>query len=229
MARDDMARSATQVLSVFKADDATHRQHRRARVDEVLVRFRVGDQQILAKVADISAGGLFAKTTNPVPPGAFLELVLVQPGRSEATLHGIVVDDIAHRAGMAVRFTGVPEQARNEIARLLQHGSTDEGEAVSPLEPATQPPAGEPIPPAALQDLRRQVRELETENQVLRERAQWADQAERVIGRLQLEVERLRSRGPDDMDQQTMLSLRSDAEGAFQAMKSVLERLDKLR
>jgi DNA-binding transcriptional ArsR family regulator len=217
----------TQVNVVFRSGEAHHRRYRRARLEDVFVRFRVGDQTVLAKVVDVSEGGAFVRAKHTVPVGAFLELTLVQAGHDECVLHGIVIDDVAKRAGMALRFTALSDPARAAVGRLLAE-TPDTPEVHNTLEVTTPTDVSTA---KGVEELRQQIRALEQENRALRERAQWADQAEAVIGRLQLEVERARERGKhaDGLSVVDVHALRADAEGAYLAMRAVLDKLDKTR
>jgi hypothetical protein len=211
---------------------AQHRRHRRTRADELLVKLRIGDGMLVARVEDISVGGLFAPTQRTVPYGAFVELALLRPGHDELPLTGVVVADGAQRAGLALRFEGVGAAAAAALRRVVleqqvRAAGDDPDVDVSPTTPLVP---GESARDHALDELRRKVALLQAENERLRAEVKDADAAHALVGRLRLEVERLRA-GADHrtvVDAAALADLQRDAEQAWVAAARVADAVRKL-
>jgi hypothetical protein len=60
-----------------------HRRHERTRAEAVIVKLRVGQGVLVARVDDISVGGFFATTDHAIPVGAFVALSLLSLGTAE--------------------------------------------------------------------------------------------------------------------------------------------------
>jgi hypothetical protein len=210
-----------------------HRRHRRARAEELLVKVRIGDGMVVAKVDDISVGGLYARMQREVPFGAFVELSLLRPGHDEVALTGVVVADGARRAGLAVRFENLSPSSSAALRRVVldqqvRAAGNDPDVDVAPTTPLTHAPFTRDV---ELDELRRQVAALTTENERLRAEVAEADAAHRLVGRLRLEVERLKASADHQavIDTSDLADIQRDAETAWVAIARVSDAVKKLR
>ena len=215
---------------------AVHRRHLRTRVEELMVKIRVGDGVLVAKVDDISLGGFFAPTRKIVPVGAFLELSLLRPGFEEVRVGGVVVDDAEKRKGLAVRFEAMSPEAARQVRRLVEE-QQDRTEGVDPDRGVerTRLMRGSSDDPKnrdeELENLRRQVTALTAENDRLKAEAQMGAEAEKLVGRLRVEVERLKARGVGrgGFDVEVLSDIKRDAELAWTAIARLTDAVDKLK
>ncbi|MDP2345954.1 MAG: PilZ domain-containing protein [Deltaproteobacteria bacterium] len=204
----------------------THRRHKRARAEELLIKVRIGDGLLVARVEDISIGGLFARTQKVIPIGAFVEMGLLRPGHEELGLTGVVVADSARRAGLAITFQGVDGPARAELRRVVldqqvKSAVTNEVsvETTRAMRPASDELVGRD---RELEELRRRIAQLSAENEQLRGELE-------AVGRA-LEIERLRSRSGDDaVDPELLASLKRDTELAWTAIARLSDTCEKIR
>jgi hypothetical protein len=205
-----------------------HRRHRRVRADDVLVKLRLGDGLLVVKVEDISMGGLFARTHRDVPWGAFVELGLLRAGHDELRLAGIVVSD-ARRGGLALRFEGVDAVTLATLRRLVLEQqvrpAADDIERAPPDDPAV---AGRD---RELDELRRRVAMLHAENERLRVEVGDGHAAQRLVGRLQVELERMKARVDGDVvvGSDVLADVHRDVETAWVAIARVADAMTKLR
>lgn len=215
---------------------AVHRRYARARAEGLLASIRVGDGVVVANVVDISMGGFFASTTQSIPTGAFVELSLLRPGAGEVRVGGVIVDDADHRRGLAVRFEAMSPDAARQVRRIveelqdkLEGHNADRGvtrarsmRAVDEVAPRDQ----------ELTTLRQKVALLTAENNRLRAEAEANAEAEKLVGRLRLEVERLKARSHGDgggADPALLSDIKRDAEVAWTAIARVSDAIDKIR
>lgn len=214
----------------------THRRHKRTRAEELLVKVRVGDGMLVAKVEDISVGGLFARTQKVIPVGAFVEMALLRPGHDELQLTGVVVDDMGKRAGLAVKFESLSGLANAELRRTVldqqvKHANNDPDVDVEPTR--TMRPASDELTgrDRELDDLRRKVALLTAENERLKGDALIAEQAHKLVGRLQVEIERLKGRttGGVAVDPELLGDIKRDAEVAWTAIARLSDNVDKVK
>jgi hypothetical protein len=235
----DMAPSAalarTAPSSAAREISGGHRRHVRARAEAVIVKLRVGQGVLVAKVDDISVGGFFAATDHAIPVGAFVELSLLSPGVAEISLGGVIVDDTSQRRGLAVRFEAMSPEAARQVSRLVdsQHDRSEGADPDRGVEPAR---AMRGLDDAAVRDhelevLRRQVAALKVENEQLRVEARAGNEAVSLVGRLQLEVERLKQQnaGGVSVDVATLGDIRRDAEVAWTAIARLTDAVGRLR
>lgn len=214
-----------------------HRRHKRTRAEELLVKIRVGDSMLVAKVEDISVGGLFARTQKVIPLGAFVELALLRPGHDELSLTGVIVDDSSKRSGLAVKFEGLSGLANAELRRTVldqqvKHANGDPDADVAPAK-AMRPAAELTGRDRELDELRRKVALLSAENERLRAEVAMAEGAQKLVGRLQVENERLKTtRGPaaaGAVDPLVLADIRRDADAAWQAIARLADNVDKIK
>jgi hypothetical protein len=212
-----------------------HRRHERATADDIFVRFRIGDVGVVAKVVDISAGGIFARMSQHVPVGAYVEMVLLRPGYAELPLSGIVVDDSIKRAGLAIRFEGLtgPQNTALRRAVLDQHVRTagDVDADVTParlIRAASDDLVGRD---RELDELRKKLSHLTRENERLTADLRTAEDAFRLIGRLQLDVERLKARLPGAamVDVELLSDIKRDAETAWNVIARLNDNIDRVK
>lgn len=226
-----------QVTATDAKPQQTHRRHKRTRAEELLLKVRVGDGMLVAKVEDISVGGLFARTQKVIPVGAFVEMSLLRPGHDELPLTGIVVDDTAKRAGLAVKFESLSGLANAELRRTVldqqvKHASGDPDADVSPtqqMRAASDELTGRD---RELDELRRKVALLSAENERLKSEALMAEQAHKLVGRLQVEIERLKARttgGGVAVDPELLGDIKRDAETAWTAIARLSDNVDKIK
>jgi hypothetical protein len=212
-----------------------HRRHVRTRAEAVIVKLRVGQGVLVAKVDDISVGGFFATTDHAIPVGAFVELSLLSPGMAEVSLGGVVVDDTSHRRGLAVRFEAMSAEAARAVSRLVdaQHDRSEGADPDRGVEPARAMGALNDVAVRdhELEQLRRQVAALKAENEQLRVDARSGHEAISLVGRLQLEVERLKQQqsGGVCLDVATLGDIKRDAEVAWTAIARLTDAVGRLR
>lgn len=79
---------------------------------------------------NISRGGMFISTRNPLPAGTHVVLKFkIPPANTEITLEGEVVWAVRPEEsggtlipGMGIKFTKMDEKTRNEIERIISEG-----------------------------------------------------------------------------------------------------------
>ncbi len=201
---------------------------RRARRDELLIKVRVGDGMLVARVEDISITGLFARTQKLIPVGAFVEMGLLRPGHEELALTGVVAPDESRRAGLAVEFRGLREGAEDELRRIVDHQARSAAGAaeVEATRGMRAPQAGRD---REIEELRRRVAVLSADNALLRAEVEAAADAQRLVGRA-LEIEHVRSRFASAavVDPELLASIKRDVEHAWTAIARLSDTCDKL-
>jgi hypothetical protein len=214
-----------------------HRRYARTRADSLMVKIRVGDGVVVARVADISMGGLFAPTTSTIPVGAFVEFSLLRPGADEVRVGGVVVDDAERRHGLAVRFEAMSAEAARQVRRIVEELQDKNEGRISPdrgverarlIRPAVDDMAQRD---EELSALRQQVAGLTAENARLRAEAENGAEAEKLVGRLRVEIERLKSRGFGEggLDPELLSNIKRDAELAWTVIARLSDTVDKLK
>jgi type IV pilus assembly protein PilZ len=102
------------------------RAHRRVRL-ALQVSYRTAGAFLVSYTVDLSRGGLYLETPEPLPEGTHLELQVDVPGIPEdIRLRGIVVwrqtqPQGGHPAGMGVQFEGVEDTFGELIDHLVKH------------------------------------------------------------------------------------------------------------
>ncbi len=226
-----------QVTQADTKPQQTHRRHKRTRAEELLLKVRVGDGMLVAKVEDSSVGGLFARTQKVIPVGAFVEMSLLRPGHDELPLTGVVVDDTSKRAGLAVKFESLSGLANAELRRTVldqqvKHASGDPDADVSPtqaMRAASDELTGRD---RELDELRRKCALLTAENERLKNDSLMAEQAHKLVGRLQVEIERMKARttgGGVAVDPELLGDIKRDAETAWTAIARMSDNVDKIK
>ena len=213
-----------------------HRRHKRARAEELLVKVRVGDGMLVARVEDISIGGLFARTQKIIPVGAFVEMGLLRPGHEELSLTGVVVADTGKRAGLAVKFENLGPPAHAELRRVVLDQQVKSANDAADVEPTrgmrpAQLDAPSPARDRELEELRRRVALLSAENEQLRADVEAAARSQQMVGRA-LEIEHLRSRssiGGGVVDADLLATIKRDCELAWTAIARLSDSCEKIR
>lgn len=211
------------------------RRHKRARADEILVKIRVGDSVLVARVDDIAVDGLFARTQKVIPVGSVVEMGLLRAGCEELPLTGTVVPDRTQRPGLAVRFGAMSATVAAEVTRVVAEQAARRANGESDVDPTKQMKLpGEALSSRdrELDELRHRVAQLFAENQQLRRDLLSGEEAQR---RLRLELERTESlasspsglAGPAD---RTLLTdLKRDAELAWTTIARLSDTIEKLK
>jgi uncharacterized small protein (DUF1192 family) len=223
--------------SMSSVPPPVHRRYARTRADSLMVRFRVGDGVVVARVADISMGGLFAPTTSTIPVGAFVEFSLLRPGADEVQVGGVVVDDAERRHGLAVRFEAMTPEAARQVRRIVEELQDKNEGRVNPdrgverarlIRPAADEVAQRDQEITAL---RQKIALLTAENNRLRAEAENGAEAEKLVGRLRLEIERLKARGFGEggLDPELLSDIKRDAELAWTVIARLSDNVDKLK
>ncbi len=199
----------------------------------MIVKLRVGHGILIAKVDNISVGGFFATTDHTIPAGAFVELSLLSPGATEVSVGGVVVDDTSRRRGLAVRFEAMSPEAARAVSRLVdaQRDRTEGNDPDRGVEPARAMGGLDGAYNHELEVLRRQVAMLKAENEQLRVDARAGREAISLVGRLHLEVERLKQQhtGEVSLDVATLSDIKRDAEVAWTAIARLSDAVTRLR
>lgn len=220
------------------------RRYKRARADELLIKVRIGDGMLVARVEDISVGGLFARTQKQIPVGAFVEMGLLRPGAEELPLRGTVIADTAQRAGLAVKFEGIGRDVIADLRRIVDEAAARRAAAEEGGEPEVskqmrlpphEPTTGRDL---ELEEVRRRLAVLAGENDRLRGELAAAEQAQRLVGRLQIELERLKARDTaprtagsavNAVDPELLATLKRDAEAAWTAIARLADSVDRIK
>lgn len=100
------------------------RKHPRARARGLSVHFQGPAGPATCRVEDISLGGLFIATEQELLPGSALSLTLLKPGMKKgiplpATVVNLRPPGEGRKAGVGVRFEGLPAEARSRLLVLL--------------------------------------------------------------------------------------------------------------
>ena len=86
------------------------------------------DNYLFAYITDISATGIFVRTTTPEPPGTLLNLRFAPDGSTKMELEGEVIWINPYRPGapdnlhpgMGIRFVGLEDTQRDELLELVR-------------------------------------------------------------------------------------------------------------
>lgn len=216
-----------------------HRRHERLRAEQLVARVRVGDGALVAKVTDISVGGLMLATTRSLPKGAFVEMTLLRPGFQDIAATGVVVAEPPERGGLPIRFVSMVGAAEQHLRMLVASlaSSPDASRGSSEQQSPTEKTRLIAIADLhrrddELESLRAQVSILRVDNDRLRGEAAVNVAAERLVGKLRLEIEglqaRLGERGDPTVPEQTLAELRRDAEVAWMALARMTDALEKV-
>lgn len=102
------------------------RRHERVLVD-LEVNYRSEDNFLFAYIADISAMGIFVRTTAPEPAGTRLNLRFAPPGQGSIEVEGVVIwtnpfrpgDPDNINPGMGIQFIELVPSQREAIMQLV--------------------------------------------------------------------------------------------------------------
>ncbi|HEY4717278.1 MAG TPA: TIGR02266 family protein [bacterium] len=103
------------------------REHERVRA-EIKLTFKTIDGFIQRYTEDISKGGIFIKTNNPLPFDARVNIIFVLPDSSQIELPGRVVyildeeeaKTTLHNPGMGVQFMDVPAEVNKKVEAFIE-------------------------------------------------------------------------------------------------------------
>ena len=217
-----MAAEARALVPTVTGAVTQHRRHLRVRAADLLVKLRVGAGMLVVRVDDISLGGLFARAAHPLPCGAVLELTLVRAGFEEVPMLAVVVSD-ARRGGLALRFEAASGPALAALRRLVDAQQAD----AEAQRTTTTVAEGAGL----VGDLRARIALLQAENDRLRHEVSAGHDAQRLAGRLQVELDRLRARVDGDVvvDCEALAVVQRDVEAAWVAVARVVDAVTRLR
>jgi hypothetical protein len=150
---------------------------------------------------------------------------------------GVVVDDAERRHGLALRFEAMTPEAARQVRRIVEELQDKNEGRVSPdrgVERARliRPPVDEIAQrDQELTALRQKVALLTAENNRLRAEAETGAEAEKLVGRLRLEIERLKARGFGEggLDPELLSDIKRDAELAWTVIARLSDTVDKLK
>lgn len=133
---------------------AERRKHRRVRAKGLAAHVRALDRSFTCSVENLSEGGIFLATEEPLPRGSIVAIDLVKPSAPKALrVIGVVVAEAAPASGaasapaakgMGIQFAQPSPEARAKLIILLSE-LTGEPRAVT--LPATAPHGGAPAAP----------------------------------------------------------------------------------
>lgn len=139
--------------------EGERRKHRRIRARGLAAHVRALDRSFTCAVENLSEGGIFLATEQPLPRGSMVAIDLIKPGFAKALrVIGIVVAESAGGAGtpaqasasgMGIQFA---QQGPDTRVRLLALLSEFAGQP--PRTEGTQPSKDESLPPAAAASIR---------------------------------------------------------------------------
>ena len=107
--------------------DADRRRAPRVLVD-LEVDYALEDNYLFAYITDISATGIFVRTTTPEEPGTHLNLRFAAPDATKIECEGEVIWVNPYRPGtpdnlhpgMGIRFVGIDDELRHELLELIR-------------------------------------------------------------------------------------------------------------
>ncbi len=82
------------------------------------------DGMTFSKAVDLSKGGIFISTPDPLKPGATVELVLQVPGEEPVTMKGKIKwtredETPTLKAGMGIEFEGLTDKDKEVLKKVL--------------------------------------------------------------------------------------------------------------
>ncbi len=227
---------STALVPVSSASSALlPRRHKRARADEILVKVRIADSVLVARVDDMAVDGLFARTQKVIPVGAVVEMGLLRAGCDELPLGGVVVRDPNGRPGLAVRFGPMSPAVAAEVQRVVAEQQARRANGESDVDPTKQmkvPGEELSVRDRELDELRRRLAQLSAENEQLRRDVKSGEEAQR---RLRAELERTDSlsTAPSGLagaaDPSLLANLKRDAELAWTTIARLSDTIEKLK
>jgi hypothetical protein len=92
---------------------------------ESILAWQTANKRELSRVANLGLGGLYIRTSEPPPPGTFIQLLLDVPtGEVRARA---IVQRSKPKEGMGVKFVAMHQEHRARFAQWLRHLSTKAG------------------------------------------------------------------------------------------------------
>jgi PilZ domain-containing protein len=87
-----------------------------------ILAWQTANKRELSRVANLGLGGLYIRTSEPPPPGTFIQLLLDVPtGEVRARA---IVQRSKPKEGMGVKFVAMHQEHRARFAQWLKHLST---------------------------------------------------------------------------------------------------------
>lgn len=99
-----------------------HRQHPRKSIKLPVFFAQIGGGRVEAECRDISLGGMFIETAEPMPYGAEVMVYLSLPGLHAETAVKAVVRWTKRGAGMGVQFGMMGARETHALIALIQQG-----------------------------------------------------------------------------------------------------------
>ena len=87
-----------------------------------ILAWQTANKRELSPVANLGLGGLYIRTSEPPPPGTFIQLLLDVP-TGEVRARAIVQRG-KPKEGMGVKFVAMEQEHRARLAQWLKHLST---------------------------------------------------------------------------------------------------------
>jgi len=86
---------------------------------------RSDDALTFSSTVDVSKGGIFISTPEPLGNGSKVELSITIPGDGEVNIHGLVKwmreDEVSGcRAGMGIEFQNIDEPTKQKLEKLIK-------------------------------------------------------------------------------------------------------------
>lgn len=86
---------------------------------------RSDDALTYSSTVDVSTGGIFISTPEPIGSGSKIELSITVPGDGEVTIHGVVKwiredEKEGCRAGMGIEFQDMDEATKKKLGELIK-------------------------------------------------------------------------------------------------------------
>lgn len=122
------------------------RRHLRTRASNLVAHLRIGDRSVVAPVEDISMGGAFLRTGEPIAHGTLLAFDVARPGlKRPLRLMGLVVDSRAR--GIGLRFNGLDPETTDRLGDLMRDlGGVVGATMADPIEGRPAAPSAPPQP-----------------------------------------------------------------------------------
>ena len=86
---------------------------------------RSDDALTFSSTVDVSKGGIFISTPEPLGNGSKVELLISIPGDGEVNIHGLVRwmredEENGCRAGMGIEFQNIDEPTKQKLEKLIK-------------------------------------------------------------------------------------------------------------
>jgi len=107
--------------------------HEQRKPVKVFINYRTIDQFFSEMGTNLSTGGVFVKSTNPLPVGTEIKISFNIPqfGCYLESIGVVVHNGTAENPGMGIKFKGLSERAKKLLQDVLEHELLPSGEDVS--------------------------------------------------------------------------------------------------